>query len=113
MVFIFLLKPDTLISQTGTRFFGFQMNEIERALGRLNKAIDHLKDKLDNSMSASFLDDTEDVASVHANAQEVDLSELRSLKSQISKAIPLMEQLISEIDEAPDNIAAESKKDHQ
>ena len=86
------------------------MNEIERALGRLKKALDQLKDKLDNNMSASFLDDS---AGVDVDTQAIDLVELKSIKSQISNAITLMEQLTSELDEAPNNILLESKKDHQ
>ena len=89
------------------------MNEIERALGRLKKALDQLKDKLDNNMSASFLDDSDQSGGGDVNAQVIDLAELKSIKSQISNAISLMEQLISEMDEAPNNILVESKKDHQ
>ena len=82
-----MLKPDTLTSQIGKRFFGFQMNEIERALGRLKKALDQLKDKLDNNMSASFLDDSDQSGGGDVNAQVIDLAELKSIKSQISNAI--------------------------
>ena len=89
------------------------MNEIERALGRLKKALDHLKDKLDNNMSASFLDDSEHSACGDENTQVIDIAELKSIKSKISNAISLMEQLISEMDEAPNNILIESQKDHQ
>ena len=89
------------------------MNEIERALGRLKKALDHLKDKLDNNTSASFLDDSEHSARGDENAQVIDIAELKSIKSKISNAISLMEQLISEMDEAPNNILIESQKDHQ
>ena len=89
------------------------MNEIERALGRLKKALDQLKDKLDNNMSASFLDDSDHSAGVDVDTQVIDLVELKSIKSQISNAITLMEQLTSELDEAPNNISLESKKDHQ
>ena len=89
------------------------MNEIERALGRLKTALDHLKNKLDNNMSSSFLDDSVHSVGGDVNAQVVDLAELKSLKSQISNAISLMEQLTSEMDEAPNNILEESEKDHQ
>ena len=89
------------------------MNEIERALGRLNKALDHLKDKLDKNMSASFSDESDDSAGRDVNAQMIDLAELKAIKSQISKAISLMEQLTLEMDESPKNILVESKKDHQ
>ena len=86
------------------------MNDIERALRRLKKALDQLKDKLDNNMSASFVDHS---AGVDVDAQVIDLVELKSIKSQISNAITLMEQLTSELDEAPNNILIESQKDHQ
>ena len=89
------------------------MNEIERALGRLKKALDHLKNKLDNNMSASSLDDSGHSAGVDEDTQVIDLLELKSIKSQISNAITLMEQLTSEMDEAPNNILIESEKDHQ
>ena len=89
------------------------MNEIEQALGRLKKALDQLKDKLDNNMSASFLDDSDHSASVDVDTQAIDLVELKSIKSQISDAITLMEQLTSEMDEATNNILVESKKDRQ
>ena len=89
------------------------MNEIEQALGRLKKALDHLKDKLDNNMSASFLEDSGHSAGVDVDAQVIDVVELKSIKSQISNAITLMEQLTSEMDEATNNILVESKKDRQ
>ena len=89
------------------------MNEIERALGRLKTALDHLKNKLDNNMSSSFLDDSVHSVGGDVNAQVVDLAELKSLKSQISNAISLMEQLTSEMDEAPNNILVASKKERQ
>ena len=93
-------------------FFGFQMNEIEQALGRLRKAVDHLKDKLDRDMSASFSDDSEHSTSVDVNPQAIDLGELKSIKSQISNAISLMEQMSSQIDDAANPMLAESNKDH-
>ena len=89
------------------------MNEIERALGRLEKAVDHLRDRLDNNMSTSFLDDREHSTSRNIDAQMSYLSELGSIKRQISSAISLMEQLTSEMDQAPSTILVESKKDHQ
>ena len=89
------------------------MNEIERALGRLNKALDQLKDKLDKNMSTSFSDESDDSAGGNVNAQVIDLAELKAIKSQISNAISLMEQLTLEMDESPKNILVESKKDHQ
>ena len=93
-------------------FFGFQMNEIEQALGRLRKAVDHLKDKLDRDMSASFSDDSEHSTSGDVNPQTIDLAELKSIKSQISNAISLMEQMSSKIDDAANPMLAESNKDH-
>ncbi len=88
------------------------MNEIEQALGRLRKAVDHLKDKLDRDMSASFSDDSEHLTSGDVNLQAIDLAELKSIKSQISNAISLMEQMSSQIDDAANPMLAESNKDH-
>ena len=93
-------------------FFGFQMNEIEQALGRLRKAVDHLKEKLDRDMSASFSDDSEHSTSSDVNPQAIDLAELKSIKSQISNARSLMEQMSSQIDDAANPMLAESNKDH-
>ena len=93
-------------------FFGFQMNEIEQALGRLRKAVDHLKDKLDRDMSASFSDNSQHSTSGDVNPQAIDLAELKSIKSQISNAISLMEQMSSQIDDAANPMLAESNKDH-
>jgi hypothetical protein len=89
------------------------MNEIEQALGRLRKAVDHLKDKLDRDMSTSFSDVSEHSASGDVNAQAIDIAELKSIKSQISNAISLMEQMTEQIDDAANPMLAESKKDHQ
>lgn len=88
------------------------MNEIEQALGRLRKAVGHLKDKLDGDMSASFSDDSQDSTSGDVNPQAIDLAELKSIKSQISNAISLMEQMSSQIDDAANPMLAESNKDH-
>ncbi len=93
-------------------FFGFQMNEIEQALGRLRKAVDHLKDKLDRDMSASLSDDPEHSKSGDVNPQAVDLAELKSIKSQISNAISLIEQMSLQIDDAANPMLADSNKDH-
>lgn len=93
-------------------FFGFQMNEIEQALGRLRKAVDHLKDKLDRDVYASLSDDSEHSKSGDVNPQAVDLAELKSIKSQISNAISLMEQMSSQIDNASNPMLADSNKDH-
>jgi len=93
-------------------FFGFQMNEIEQALGRLRKAVDHLKDKLDRDAYASLSDDSEHSKSGDVNLQAVDLAELKSIKSQISNAISLMEQMSSQIDNASNPMLADSNKDH-
>lgn len=93
-------------------FFGFQMNEIEQALGRLRNALDHLKDKLDRDMSASFSDYSEHSTRSDINPQALDLAELKSIKSQISKAIFLMEQMSSQIDDAANPTLADSIKDH-
>ncbi len=93
-------------------FFGFQMNEIEQALGRLRKAVDHLKDKLVRDMYGSLSDDSEHSKSGDVNLQAVDLAELKSIKSQISNAISLMEQMSSQIDDAANPMLADSNKDH-
>ena len=88
------------------------MNEIEQALGRLRKAVDHLKEKLDRDMSASFSDDSEHSTSSDVNPQAIDLAELKAIKSQISNAISLMEQMNSKIDDAANPMLADSNKDH-
>ena len=89
------------------------MNEIEQALGRLRKAVGHLKDKLDIDISSSFSDGSEYSAIGDVNIQAIDLTELKSIKSKISNAISLMEQMKLQIDEDPDNILSEFNKDHQ
>ena len=88
------------------------MNEIEQALVRLRKAVDHLKDKLDRDMSASSSDDSEHSTSGDVNPEAIDLAELKSIKSKISNAISLMEQMSSQIDDAANPTLADSIKDH-
>ena len=62
------------------------MNEIERALDRLEKAVSELKHNFNKERSLERLVEQES----NINADE--LSELKSIKSQISDAISNLEQ---------------------
>ena len=89
------------------------MNEIEQALGRLGRAVEQLKDKLDGQVSASFSSDSSQSSMNKLNAQAIDITELKSIKRQISNAISLMEQMTSNNDKPTENNLISSKKDHQ
>lgn len=89
------------------------MNEIEQALGRLGRAVEQLKDKLDGQVSASFSSDSSQSSVNKLNAQAIDIAELKSIKRQISNAISLMEQMTSNNDKPTENNLILSKKDHQ
>ena len=62
------------------------MNEIERALDRLKKAVGELKHNFNKERSSEGL--VEQVSTINEN----ELSELKSIKSQISDAISNLEQ---------------------
>ena len=89
------------------------MNEIEKALGRLGRAVEQLKDKLDEQVSASFSSDSSQSSVNELNAQAIDITELKSIKHQISNAISLMEQMTSNNDKPTENNLILSKKDNQ
>ena len=89
------------------------MNEIEQALGRLGRAVEQLKDNMEDQRSAIVSGDPSKSSEDKLNAQAIDIAELKSIKSQISSAISLVEQMTSTVDELTLNNLAESKKDHQ
>ena len=89
------------------------MNEIEQALGRLGRAVEQLKDKLDGQVSASFSSNSSQSSMNKLNAQAIDITELKSIKRQISNAISLMEQMTSNNDKPTENNLILSKKDNQ
>ena len=66
--------------------FLFQMNEIERALDRLEKAVGELKHNFNKGRSLERL--VEQKSTINEN----ELSELKSIKSQISDAITDLER---------------------
>ena len=70
------------------------MSEIERALERLSKAIDVLKDNLDKDFSSDTLDESAGGKRIGSSLQQSEIDEINTIKNQISNAIFLIEQTL-------------------
>ena len=70
------------------------MSEIERALERLSKAIDVLKDNLNTDFSSDTLHESAGGKQGGSSLQESEIAELKTIKNQISNAIFLVEQTL-------------------
>ena len=70
------------------------MSEIERALERLSKAIDVLKDNLDKDFSSDTLDGSAGGKRIGSSLQQSEIDEINTIKNQISNAICLIEQTL-------------------
>ena len=70
------------------------MSEIERALERLSKAIDVLKDNLNKDFSSNALRDSSGEKQKVSSFQHSEIAELNTIKNQISNAISLIEQML-------------------
>ena len=70
------------------------MSEIERALERLSKAIDILKDNLNKDFSSNALHDPSGGKQRVSSLQQSEIAELNTIKNQISNAIFLIEQML-------------------
>ena len=70
------------------------MSEIERALKRLSKAIDVLKDNLNKDFSSNALHDSSGGKQRVSSFQQSEIAELNTIKNQISNAIFLIEQML-------------------
>ena len=70
------------------------MSEIERALERLSKAIDVLKDNLNKDFSSNALHDSSGGKQKVSSLQQSEIAELNTIKNQISNAIFLIEQML-------------------
>ena len=70
------------------------MSEIERALERLSKAIDVLKDNLNKDFSSDSLYDSSGVKQKVPTLQQSEIDEINTIKNQISNAIFLIEQTL-------------------
>ena len=70
------------------------MSEIERALARLSKAVDVLKDNLNKDFSSDSLYDSSGVKQKVSSLQQSEIAELNTIKNQISNAIFLIEQTL-------------------
>ena len=70
------------------------MSEIERALERLRKAIDVLKDNLDKDFSSDTLDESAGGKRIGSSLQQSEIDEINTIKNQISNAISLIEQTL-------------------
>ena len=69
------------------------MSEIERALERLSKAIDVLKDNLNKDFSSNTLDGSVVGKQRGSSLQKSEIAEINTIKNQISNAIFLIEQM--------------------
>ena len=70
------------------------MSEIERALERLIKAIDVLKDNLNKDSSSDTLDESAGEKQRGSSLQQSEIDEINTIKNQISNAIFLIEQTL-------------------
>ena len=70
------------------------MSEIERALERLSKAIDVLKDNLNKDFSSDTLDESAGGKRTGSSLQQSEIDEINTIKNQISNAIFLIEQTL-------------------
>ena len=70
------------------------MSEIERALERLSKAIDVLKDNLNKDFSSDTLDGSAGGKRIGSSLQQSEIDEINTIKNQISNAIFLIEQTL-------------------
>ena len=70
------------------------MSEIERALERLSKAIDVLKDNLNKDLSYDTLDKSAGGKQIGSSLQQSEIDEINTIKNQISNAIFLIEQTL-------------------
>lgn len=70
------------------------MSEIERALERLSKAIDVLKDNLNKDFSSDILDESAGEKQRGSSMQQSEVAEINTIKNQISNAIFLIEQTL-------------------
>jgi len=70
------------------------MSEIERALERLSKAIDVLKDNLNKDLSSNALHDSSGGKQRVSSLQQNEIAELNTIKNQISNAIYIIEQTL-------------------
>ena len=70
------------------------MSEIERALARLSKAVDVLKDNLNKDFSSDSLYDSSGIKQKVSTLQQSEIAELNTIKIQISNAIFLIEQTL-------------------
>ena len=72
------------------------MSEIERALERLSKAIDVLKDNLNKDFSSNSLRNSSGEKQKVSSLQHSDIAELNTIKNQISNAKLLIEQMLQD-----------------
>ena len=70
------------------------MSEIERALERLSRAIDVLKDNLNKDFSSDTLDESAGEKQRGSSLQQSEIAEINTIKNQISNAIFLIEQTL-------------------
>ena len=70
------------------------MSEIERALARLSKAVDVLKDNLNKDFSSDSLYDSSGVKQKVSTLQQSEIAELNTIRNQVSNAISLIEQIL-------------------
>ena len=70
------------------------MGEIERALERLSKAIDVLKDNLNKDFSSNPLDESSVGKQRGSSLQKSEIAEINTIQNQISNAIFLIEQTL-------------------
>ena len=89
------------------------MSEIERALERLSKAIDVLKDNLNKDFSSNALHDSSGGKQGVSSFKQSEIAELNTIKSQISNAIFLIEQMLYDNKDTVRQNSEHLDKDHK
>ena len=89
------------------------MSEIERALERLSKAIDVLKDNLNKDFSSNALRDSSGEKQKVSSLQHSDIAELNTIKNQISNAKLLIEQMLHDNEDTVRQNSEDLDKNHK
>ena len=89
------------------------MSEIERALARLSKAVDVLKDNLNKDFSSDSLYDSSEVKQKVSSLQQSEIAELNTIRNQVSNAIFLIEQKLYDNKDTVRQNSEHLDKDHK
>ena len=89
------------------------MSEIERALERLSKAIDVLKDNLNKDFSSDTLNESAAGKQRGSSLRPSEIAELNTIRNQVSNAIFLIEQKLYDNKDTVRQNSEHLDKDHK